>query len=289
MSESGEVLDGIPGPGAIPSLEIETVDVPGIPNARQVRHSARDGHTLGPIMMATRRAGDELRGSCPVSPGMCVPGTTTVQLAPLVVWADVIGGRLAVGELAPRVPVTLDLDVQLTVPPRPSSQINATGRVIKTGRSVVVIGAEFTDEAGELVGVAAAAFMAAGDPSLVMPPIVWEDPDEAPPRPPLLTSLAEHAGCQVREPGVAAVHRTVHGLNSSNTVNGGLIALAVEQAALSLNPSVPLASITLRYLRPVRIGPAVATATAHGGMTTVEVRDAGADGRLAVRAVTRSF
>lgn len=289
MSEPGEVLDAVPGPGGVPSLEIETVDVPGIPGARQVRHSARDGHTLGPIMMPTRRVGDELHGVCPVLPGMRVPGTSCLQLAPLVVWADVIGGRLSVGELAPRVPVTLDLDVQLTSPPRPASQITATGKVIKTGRSVVVIGVEFADETGGLVGVAAAAFMAAGDPSLVMPPLVWEDPDAAPPRPPLLTSLAEHVGCELREPGVAAVHRTVDGLNSSNTVNGGLIALAVEQAALSLNPRAPLASITLRYLRPVRVGPAVATATAHGGMTTVEVRDAGADGRLAVRAVTRTF
>ncbi len=283
------MLDGVPAQGGVPSLEIETADVPGIPNARQVRHSARDQHVLGPIMMATRRVGDELVGSCPIGPGMRVPGTSTVLLAPLVVWADIIGGRLSISELAPRVPVTLDLEVQLATPSRPVARITATGRVVKAGRSVVVIGVRFTDETGGLVGVASAAFMAAGDPSLVMPPVAWEDPDTALPPAPLDRSLVEQAGCEVRGPGVAAVYRTVHGLNSSNTINGGLIAVAAEQAALSLNPAVPLASITLRYLRPVRVGPAVATATAHGALTEVEVRDAGVDDKLAVQVVTRGL
>ncbi|MBL7501625.1 PaaI family thioesterase [Frankia sp. CNm7] len=241
--------------------------------------------------MPTRKSDGGLAGSAPVVPGMCVPGTTSVLATPLVVWADVIGGRLAVGELTPRVPVTLDLDLQLCAPPGPTSRIDAVGRVVKTGRSVVVISVDFTDDAGRPVAVATAAFMAAGDPSLVMPPVKWEtEPGGRPTeRPPLTGSLAEHGRCVTVGPGVASVPRMANGLNSSNTVNGGLLALAVEEAALSLAPGVPLASLLLRYLRPVRVGPAVATARAQGAMTVVEVRDAGAGDRLAVHAVARSF
>ena len=44
----------------------------------------------------------------------------------------------------------------------------------------------------------------------------------------------------------------------------------------------------MRYLRPVRIGPAVASAQVRAGLGRVEVRDAGSDDRLAV-AATRTF
>jgi acyl-coenzyme A thioesterase PaaI-like protein len=46
--------------------------------------------------------------------------------------------------------------------------------------------------------------------------------------------------------------------------------------------------MALRYLRPVRVGPAVATARVIAGIGQVEVRDAGDDDRLAVVATTRS-
>ena len=44
----------------------------------------------------------------------------------------------------------------------------------------------------------------------------------------------------------------------------------------------------MRYLRPVRVGPAVATAQVHDGLGRVEVRDGGSDDRLAVYAITRT-
>jgi acyl-coenzyme A thioesterase PaaI-like protein len=88
---------------------------------------------------------------------------------------------------------------------------------------------------------------------------------------------------------VAEVPRTDDGLNSTNTLNGGLIALAAEEAVLSLSPGATLSSLCLRYLRPVRVGPAVATATLTSGLGQVEVRDAGNENRLAALATTRLF
>jgi acyl-coenzyme A thioesterase PaaI-like protein len=83
--------------------------------------------------------------------------------------------------------------------------------------------------------------------------------------------------------------RSEDGLNAAGTVNGGLIALAVEEAALSLTPGSTLSTMALRYLRPVRSGPAVATATVRAGLGRVDVRDAGGDARPAVTATTRAL
>ena len=83
--------------------------------------------------------------------------------------------------------------------------------------------------------------------------------------------------------------RSEDGLNSSNTVNGGLIALAVEEALLSLAPGETLCSLALRYMQAVRAGPAVATATMTAGLGQAELRDAGNGNRLAVAATARVF
>ncbi|OHV39374.1 thioesterase [Pseudofrankia sp. EUN1h] len=262
-----------------------------MPGARHVRHVAPEEHVFAPIRVFVRRVGDELHGSIPMVPELYVPGTTCVRMAALAIWTDYLGGRLSIGVLAPRVPVTLDLGVELNTRSWETPEIRVTGRLVKSGRSVVVIATDFRRPDGTPLALGTAAFMTAGDPSLVMPPLRWEDEDETLrfPRPPLRGPLAEHAGCEVRAPGVAAVARTENGLNSSDTVNGGLIALAAEEAALSLTPGVPLSSMLLRFLSPVRRGPAVATARVSDGLGVVEVRDAGAEDRLAVHAVTRSF
>jgi acyl-coenzyme A thioesterase PaaI-like protein len=90
-----------------------------------------------------------------------------------------------------------------------------------------------------------------------------------------------------RVPTVRA--RSEEGLNSANTINGGLLAVAAEEAVLSLCPGAALCSLALRYLRPVRIGPAVATARLRNGLALVELADAGDGNRLAVTATARTF
>jgi len=101
--------------------------------------------------------------------------------------------------------------------------------------------------------------------------------------------FAERAGCERREPGLATLARSEDGLNSANTVNGGLIALVAEEAALSLSPGATLCSLGLRYLQPVPIGPVVARASQHNGLGVVELRDEGNGDRLSAIATTRTF
>ena len=195
-----------------------------------------------------------------------------------------MSGLAAIGVLA-RVPVTLELDVHVyeqapshgTVHvafawSRPAAAGGVRGRHHRRRRHLVAIGA--------------ASFMAAPDhASSCRPTSRWTRPTTS--RGLLRLPFAERAGCR-RGAGVAVLPRSDDGLNASGTVNGGLIALVVEEAALSLTPGATLSSMALRYLRPVRTGPAVATADVRAGLGRVEVRDAGGDDRPVVTATTRT-
>jgi acyl-coenzyme A thioesterase PaaI-like protein len=245
-------------------------------------------HILQELGFTITRADGEDHGSAPVVPEMWVPGTSSLRTSILATWADVASGHLAIDVLAPRVPVTLALDVHVYAPPPADGSVHAVARGMKAGRSVVVVGVDFTDGDGGPIAVGTASFMAAPDPDLTIPPEIARM-ETIPSNGPLKVPFAERAGCVRQEPGVAVLRRSDDGLNSSNTVQGGLVALAVEEAALSLTPGAALASMAMHYLRPVRIGPAVATATVRAGVARVEVRDAGADDRLAVVATTRTF
>jgi len=199
-------------------------------------------------------------------------------------------GYIAIGLFDPGVPVTLDLDIHLHRPPEGCEEIRMVARAQKAGRSVSVLSIDVTDGDGGAVGFAHATFMAAPNPSLRMPTIVRDEGLSAPHPPRLEVPFAQRAACERVAPGVAAIPMRPDGLNASGTLNGGLLALVVEEAALSADPaSAGLASLAMRYAQPVRVGPAVARAEVRGGLGNVAVRDTGRDDRLAVIATTRSF
>lgn len=243
-------------------------------------------HILTELGFRLTRVGDELHGQAAITPHMWAPGTDHLRTSILVVWADIVAGHLAAHVIAPRVPVTLELDVHLFRRAPGSGVLRARGRTVKAGRSVFVAEIEFSAEDGDPVAVCGAAFMTQPDPSKRLPSSMGE---ELPVADPLSVPLAERAGCERREPGVAVLHRSEDGLNASGSVNGGLIALAIEEAVLSLAPGDTLSSLGLRYLAAVRVGPAVATARIRGGVAQVDLHDAGNNNRLAVTATARTF
>ena len=244
-------------------------------------------HILQELNFTVREAGDELHGTAEVTPYMHAPGTAHLRTSILASWADMLSGLLAAQVMGPRVPVTLELDVHLYRPAPAAGTIWAAGRAVKKGRSVFVGSVEFSTASGEPVGFSASSFMAAPDTTLRMPSVTSLDGISAAPA--LAVPLADRAGCKRQEPGVAVLPRSEDGLNSSNTVNGGLIALAIEEALLSLAPGTTLCSLALRYMQPVRVGPAVATATLTAGLGQAELRDAGNGNRLSVTATARTF
>ncbi len=70
-------------------------------------------HILLELGFDVRRVGDEIHGSAPIVPELWVPGTERLRTSVLAAWADTATGYLAVGALAPRPPVTHQLDVHL--------------------------------------------------------------------------------------------------------------------------------------------------------------------------------
>jgi acyl-coenzyme A thioesterase PaaI-like protein len=246
-------------------------------------------HILMELGFSARRSGEELHGVASVTPQMHVPGTGQLRTSILATWADTLGGLLAAHAIGPRVPVTLELDVHLFGPAPGSGTVLSAGRAIKAGRTVFVAGVDFTTEAGEPVATAAMSFMSAPDPAARLPARLSVDLPPVPEAGRLTVPLAERAGCERRAPGVAVLPRSEDGLNSSNSVNGGLIALAAEEAVLSLVPGDALCSLGLRYLQAVRAGPVVATARVHRGLGQVELRDSGHGDRLSVIATARTW
>lgn len=247
-------------------------------------------HVLAELGFAVTRAGDGIRGVAEVTPEMWAPGTSSVRTSILATWVDHVCGLAAMDVLAPRVPVTLELDVHAYEAPPSSGRVHVAAHVVKAGRSVVVCGADLTDDGGRPVAIGAASFMVAPDPGLELPEQVSVDGPlhRALGQGRLRRPFAERAGCTLRGPGVAVLPRSEDGLNAAGTVNGGLIALAVEEAALSLTPGATLSSMGLRYLRPVRRGPAVATAAVRSGLGRVEVVDAGSGDRPTATATIRA-
>jgi acyl-coenzyme A thioesterase PaaI-like protein len=247
----------------------------------------RRHHLLQELGFAIRPDGEALVGTAAVTPFMHVPGASSLRAAILASWADMLCGLLSMRAFDGRVSVTLELDVHLYRPAPGSGTVTATGRVVKAGRSVFVGEVEFADARGEAFGFSAASFMAAPDAALRPPRLPRLD---LPPQETLLSMpLAERADCKRQAPGVAVLHKSDDGLNGAKTVHGGLIALAAEEAVLSLAPGTSLSSLAVRYLQPVRVGPAVATAAVRDGLGRVSLRDSGSGDRVAATATTRTF
>lgn len=248
-----------------------------------------DRHIMRDLGFAVRPVGGEMHGSAEVVPEMWNPGTASVRTSILAAWADVVAGYLAMDLFAPGVPVTLDLDVHLQHPPDGVELVRMVGRVAKSGRSVSMLSIDVHDDDGRAFGFANATFMAAPNPSLRMPTIVRDDEGLLAPHPSRLeVPFAERASCERVSTGLATIPMRPDGLNASGTLNGGLLALVVEEAALSVD-GPGLASLSMRYAQPVRVGPAVAEAEVVDGLGRVLVRDTGRDDRLAVIATTRAF
>ncbi len=245
------------------------------------------GHILRELGFTIGENEEGLEGAAEIVPEMHVPGTESLRASVLAVWTDVLCGLLAARNMGGRVPVTLELDIHLYRPAPSSGVVSARSRPVKKGRTVFAASAEFSDDEGDVFAFGSASFMAAPDPAARLPETFGFDLPPSVPR--LTVPLAERARCARTGPGQVVLARSEDGLNSSNTVNGGLIALAVEEAALSLSAGRTLCVLDVRYLQPVRVGPAVATALSRDGLSRVEVRDRAADDRLAAVATARTF
>jgi acyl-coenzyme A thioesterase PaaI-like protein len=249
-------------------------------------------HMLSELQFLPERGGldrGEVHGEAQVTPFMHVPGAPHLRTSVLAMWSDMLGGILSLNAMRPRVSVTLELDVHLYRPAPSSGIVRAEGRTTKAGRSVHVAEVSFLDDTGDEFGFSTSSFMAAHDTSFTAPSTrtsmkLQRNPNR------LSVPLAQRAGLLRRAPGVAELPLSDDGLNSTDTMHGGLIALVAEESVVALAaPGAMVCSLQVRYLSPVRTGPAVATAVGRDGLYRCELRDFGHGDRLAALATARTF
>jgi acyl-coenzyme A thioesterase PaaI-like protein len=267
--------------------------------AKQAELARRHGkHMLSELQFRPERGGldrGEVHGEAQVTPFMHVPGAPHLRTSVLAMWSDMLGGILSLTAMRPRVSVTLELDVHLYRPAPASGVVRAEGRTTKAGRSVHVAQVSFRDEAGEEFGFSTTTFMAAHDTSFTAPSTFTGPSTRTSMKIQrnlnrLSVPLAERARLRRGERGVAELPLSEDGLNSTDTMHGGLIALVAEESVLTLaEPGAMACSLQVRYLSPVRTGPAVATAAGRGGLYRCELRDSGNGNRLAALATVRTF
>ncbi len=256
----------------------DLVDAPGDDSERSA--------VVTELGLLVSRDGDMLRGEAHSVPELWVPGSRVVRTSVLATWADVLAGLLSSLTIAPRIPVTLDLDVHLSRQPVGDGDILSVCEVVKSGRSVTVCVVRFSQQGNpEPFAVSHVSFMASPNPEHVNEGgfAIGGQPRRRLSRP-----FAERASCTVVGDGIAEVPRRLDGLNASGSINGGLIGLVAEEAARSRcdEPTVAV-SLNLRYLRPFLAGPARAVAELHHDVAHVEVSDMGRDGRLSAVATMR--
>lgn len=204
-------------------------------------------------------------------------------------WADTQLGVLAMQAFSPRFTLTLDLDVHLFDEVTDLTRLRTAARIVKAGSTVVVALMEFTtDDGRRRVGFSHGTFMAAPNPALSAPTATQALASFRSGRRPLDEPIVTRVGCTRTKPGEAVMPYASKLNNGSNAINGGLLTVAVEEAALSADPEHrPLESMHVRYLRAVRVGPAVARAVVRRGVGQVELRDLHTDAP-ALLATTRT-
>jgi len=238
--------------------------------------------------LAMEAVGDELHGWADVRPTMWAPGTEMVRASVAMTWADSLLGLHALKALEPRLTVTLELDVHLFDDVAGIDRLHARSRLVKAGQAVIFTTLDFLADDGRLVGFGSGSFMAIPDPKWLSPPLEEILVRFGTPRGTLTEPLAGRVGCERTEPGTVVLPCTPAVYNASRAINGGMMAVAVEEAALSADPEARwIESMHMRYLRSIRVGPAVARADVHYGTGRVEVIDASTD-KVAAIATTRS-
>lgn len=210
-----------------------------------------------------------------------------VRLGALAFAVDSAVGMASGFSALPNWVVTTDIDLRLFADARVGPlRIEATP--LRAGRTQVLAEARLHDEGqGDLlVGHATANHGVLtpenGAPLDVFPVgelmeqrSTWEGPRPA---------MGERFGARLAAPGVAELDLGEHARNPWGILHGALHSLLAEDAARSLVDG-RITAFTVRFLAPVRVGPARATATVlagHGPHVTVrvEVRDPGAGDRL---------
>lgn len=256
-------------------------------NSKEDFEQKKSGSVIAELGLTIQRNGEELISEATVYDGMLIPGTDILRLSVVAAWADTILGVLALKSILPNVPATVSLDVHLIKPIRGKQLIHSRSKAIKIGRTVSEYLIEFHDESGEALGYGHGLFMATPNPQYQLPAgDDWVFKGFAELRPGLTMPISERISCEQVAPGAASLPCSADIHNATKAINGGILAVAIEDAVLSaMSAEQSLSSMMISYQRSIRGGPAIAKAQLSGNLARVEVVDADKDALAALASV----
>ena len=240
---------------------------------------------IGDLGYSQRLLGDTMVGEIAITDELRIPGTELVRSSVLATLADVVTGVLATNLTVPRFALTLDLTV-LGLAVTHGERLMMTGRILKTGSTIIATEARFTEPRSERpVAYSYVTFMRAPKATDVMGPVANSRPF-GPTN--MRAPFADQLGARVIGPGVVELDRQPYVMQPTGTIQGGAVALLGELAAESLL-GAPVVDLDVRYLSTVRVGPARTSATPLDRSTArVEIRDVGNDNRLTTLIIGRT-
>ncbi len=266
------------------------------PPAHHILRDLRLESQTGPGLVAT--------GWIPVQPQLLGP-TGLVHPGALATLVDAVGGGLGAVAARPDWIATADLTMHL-LPVRATTEVAARGRVLRKGRTTIVMEVSIADAADTAIGLATMTFaiLPRRDGNLVLDP---GGTDRAPgprttmalPDSGFTAPLESATGLVGRNDaaGVVELPLTDYVRNSLGAVQGGMMAMTAVAAAeramtAAAGRRLEVVDLQITYLALAKVGPATSTATVlEVGVdrATVEVvlHDAGADGRITTRITAR--
>jgi uncharacterized protein (TIGR00369 family) len=219
----------------------------------------------------------------------------SVRAGALAVLVDVVGGGLAAVAARPDWIATADLSLHLT-PRRVGGDVEARGRVVRKGRTTVVLEVDLVDTAGGAsLGLATMTFAVlprrdtnlSVDQADLVTQVSFGLEDSC-----FATGFHEQVQLTVVDAGAGVTELALRDYvrNSMGAVQGGIVAAAASAAAEhavadACGGPVEAVDLQISYLALVKAGPMRTTAMVLDaqpafGTTRVEIVDAGADERV---------
>jgi acyl-coenzyme A thioesterase PaaI-like protein len=244
------------------------------------------GHVLCQLHLVFAPAGpSRLRGTMPLTEPLC-GADGSVRLSSLAMAADMGAGIAAVQETRPDHTATATMALYLVDRVGPAGVADLDIVLVRAGRNSVVLRVDIRC-GGTLAAVGTVSYLRRPLPDGLAPVRPSVDVDLRPGTDPLAVTLPELAGFRPGPDGIAFdLVKPIR--NSFGSIQGGMSAVAVEEAALWAAGGGVATSLQLHYLAGAKGGPFLAQPTVLRPATLVEVDliDVPADRSLVTGTVT---
>jgi len=254
-------------------------------------------HLLRDLRIVVDRVGQDVVARLDPSPQIADP-TGRTRVGVLATLVDVIAGEAAIRSVLPNWTATSNLAVYVDEIPQ-SDPIEATSRVLRSGRQTVVLEVELrSGREGREIGVAQIGFAILAARNDLQSSRHWAEAPEArtdfaTPTSGLRKPILETIGLvyDLDDPSISWLPGVPpYLINSLGALQGGAVAILVDAAAehfatARLGGSVRVRSLVIQYLRLGRVGPIRAECrpiarTTGGLLVHVALFDEGADDAL---------